>query len=588
MQNAVEVQPTATKQRATYQQPSDKRKVMPKARWPYTSRLNALKTGLSTWLPTLIELSQFMNPTRGFFNRPTPNQGNKIDHKIVINGHARRACRTMASGMTSGLTSPSRPWFRLGVGNTDLQQIQEVQIWLDEVQKTILDIFARSNVYGCLHSAYEELGTFGTACIFLMEDFKDVIRCRVFTAGEYYLGCGSDGRVNAFGRMFQMTVGQLVEEFGKDNVSPNVLAQYNQNNVDTWINVNILIEENTDRVPDMADFENMPYRCLYWEDGSADDKYLRLDGYETFPILAPRWDTTTTMDVMGKGPGWDSLGDTKMLQKQERDKLLAVDKVGNPPVQLDASVLGEFNSLPGGVTRSSSTIPNTGVRAAYEVRPDINAMQLSINETKKSISESMYSDLFLMLMQDHGQMTAAEIYERQSEKLQILGPVLERLENELLNPLIERTFEIALKNGLFPQIPIALSNQEVKVKYISILAQAQKMVGVTAVDQWTTGVGMTMKLDPEAGDIMEVDEINREKADMLAIPQKMVASPEKIAQKRAARAKQAAMASNMQAAQGAASAAKDAGAGMQSAGTTPMANGNSALDNTLSALTGRQ
>lgn len=564
----------------------DMRGKMPAERWPYIKRFGAMKAELATWLPTYMELSQFLNPTRGFFFNVTPNKGTKIDHRVVLDGHARRACRTLASGMTSGLTSPSRPWFRLAVDNPSLQEMQPVQIWLDSVQKIMLDIFAKSNIYGCLHSAYEEIGTFGTACIFIQEDFKDVIRGRVFTAGEYFLSCGPDGRVNGFGRQFSMTIDQLVTEFGKENVSPSVFAQWKQSNTQQWVKVNMLIEVNDDRVPDRADFANMPWRCLYWEEGSAEDRYLRLEGYVSFPLLAPRWDTTTTSDVYGKGPGWDSLGDVKMLQKQQRDKFMAVDKVGNPPVQMDASVQGEFNSLPGGVTRSNSTVPNMGVRAAYEVRPDVNALREDIMETQKAISASMFADLFLMLMQEHGQMTAAEVYERQSEKLQILGPVLERLENELLNPLIERTFEICLGNNLLPPPPKELQGSEIKIKYVSILAQAQKMVGVTAVDQWTAGVGMTMKLDPEAGDILEVDEINREKADMLAIPQKMVASPERVAQKRKARADANAMAANLQAAKIASEAAKGGAGAVKDLAGAPMGQ-NSALDSTLAAITGR-
>lgn len=576
----------ATGSSPMYEERKDKRKQMPKERWPYTKRFNAMKTEFASWMPKGQELAQFLNPTRGFFGQTNPNQGKKIDHKIVLDGHARRACRTLASGMTSGLTSPSRPWFHLAVEGQELQEMQPVQIWLDEVQRIILDIFARSNIYGCLHSGYEEIATFGTACIYLQEDYKDVIRGRVFTYGEYYLACGPDGRVNSFGRAFKMTIGQLVAEFGKDNVSPSVKTSFEQHNTEQWVSVNMLIEPNDDRVPDQKNFENMAYRCLYWEEGTSDDRYLRLEGYESFPTLTPRWDTTTSQDVYGNGPGADSLGDVKMLQKQQRDKLLAVDKVGNPPVQMDASVNGEFNSLPGGVTRTNSTVPNMGVRAAYEVRPDINAMMLDIQETKKAISESMYSDLFMMLMQEHGQMTAAEIYERQSEKLQILGPVLERLENELLNPLIERTFEIGLRNGIFPPPPDELQGADIKIKYVSILAQAQKMVGITAVDQWTTGVGMMMRLDPEAGDILECDEINRGKADMLAIPQKFVASTDKIAAKRKARADAQAQAANLQAAEMAAGAAKSGAGAVKDLGATPMGQ-NSALDSTLAALTGR-
>lgn len=561
-------------------------------RWSFVKRSGAMWNEGMTWYPAWKELAQFCNPTRGFFFDEQPNRGKQINFTQVIDGHARRAVRTLASGMTSGLTSPSRPWFRLGLPDPDLATSAAAKIWLDEVQSRMLDVFAKSNIYGVLHSMYEEIGTFGTACSFLEEDPKDVIRGRVYTAGEYFLACGPDGRVNTFYRRFWMSTFQLIEAFGADNCSPTVQAQFG-NHQDLWHKVHHLIEVNDDRIPAFKDFKNMPFRSIYWEDGSMINTYLSLGGYQEFPLLTPRWDTTTTADAYGRGPGWDALGDVKMLQKERREGLTALAKVVNPPMQKDGSVQGDVNTMPGGITVSSSNVPNAGLRPAYQINPDLNAMRQEVLDTKKAISEAFFADLFLMLQDDtRSGITATEIAERQAEKLQILGPVLERLENELLNPLITRTFAIMFRAGLFPPPPPEIQGMELKIQYISVLAQAQKMAAVTAIDQWTGAIITEAQeaQDPTILDIIDFDEKNAEKADMLGVPAKIVRSPDAIAQKRQQRAQQAQAAQQAQMMNvGADTGAKVASA-VKSLSDAKVGAGedgsNSALDSVLNGITG--
>lgn len=555
---------------------------------PYQKKFGYMKQEHQTWAPALLELSQFCNPTRGFFSGMTPNNGKKIDHRLLLDSHARRAVRTLASGMVSGLTSPSRPWFAIGVPDQELKDNDEVREWCDIVENILFDIFSRSNIYGALHSMYEEIGTFGTASLMLMEDFEQVIRARSFTAGEYFLACDAKGRVRTFAREFFMTVSQVIEEFGEENVSASVKAAYQNKQTEMWVKINMLIEPNTEREPGYQDFKHMPFRCLYWQEGET-FTLLRQDGFEEFPVLAPRWDTTTTADAYGRGPGWDALGDVKMLQKEQRMKLEGIDKRNNPPTQQDSSVEGDAQTMPGGVTRYNGIMgPNAGVRPAYQIDPAVRELREDINDCKQAISAAFYADLFLMFINDTGgKMTATEVAERQSEKLQVLGPVLERLENELLSPLIERTFAIANRMGLIPPAPKVMQGSDLKIRYISILAQAQKMVGATAMSQVLGFVGNLSQLDPETADIIDTDETGRIYADNLATPAKMMRSRDKVEARRQARAQAAQQAQQAQVALAAAKAGRDMAGAAKDLGMTQVGQ-NSALDATLGAITGAQ
>lgn len=562
-------------------------------RWAFVKRAGALRNEGNLWYPAWRDLSKYINPTRGFFYETRPNVGYEIDHKTIIDSTAEDAMNTLASGMVSGLTSPSRPWFRLALPEFDLMEVGEVKYWLDTVQNRMLDVFAKSNVYGGLSTIYEEVATFGTACGFLEEDYNDIIRMRVYTIGEYYLGTGPDGRVNAFYRRFWMTTSQLVKEFGIENCTMQVQTLFRNNQPDVWIRVNFLIEENDERIVQYKDYKNMKYRSCYWEDGAMMDSYLRIGGYEEMPVLTPRWATTTTADAYGRSPGWKMLGDVKMLQRLQKNKLIALDKVTNPPVQVDASVQGEANMLPGGVTRFSSTMPNAGVKPAYQVNPDLQAIEATIKVTQDAIKRKSFSDLFLMMIDAERSgtpITATEVMERQSEKLSILGPVLERLESELLNPLIDRTFGIMWRNGLIPPPPKAIEGMELKIQYVSILAQAQKMIGTTAMQQVLAYAGQLATLQVNGQGAAVIDNINfdeqlMEYADMLGIPAKTMNTPEAKDQIRQARAQAQAQAQAQQqamvAAQGIATGAKAA----KDASQAPLGQ-NSALDAVLAGIKG--
>ncbi len=499
-------------------------------------RFDQLKQEFNKWAPALKEIQRWIAPTCGFFEGEQPNQGRSIDHKTILDSTAERALGSLAAMMQSGLTSPSRPWFRMGVANTDQDETQAARFWLDDSVRRMLLAMAKSNVYGVLYAMYEECAAFGTAAFMILEDFKTIIRGRFFTIGEYYLGVGSDGRVNAFARRYQLTVGQVVEEFGIDNCSQSVKDAYARKQLDSWVVVRHLIQPNAGMDSTKKGRKGMAFESCYWEEGSTGETYLREAGFEEFPVMAPRWKLTRSTDTNGRGPGWYVLGDTKMLQKQQKDKLIALAKIGDPPVQVDGSV-GAVSLIPGGVTRTDAVAGDGGVKAAYEVNPNMEQIEYSITLTKEAIKEGLFANLTMMMQDLEGDKTKFEIAKRHEEKLLLLGPVLERLQSEGLGPMIERIFNVMLRTGQLLPPPPELEGMELKIEYISLLAQAQQIVGTTAIEQVFAFAGSIAAVDPEVMDNIDTDESLQSYAGMVGVPGKMMRAPEVRAKMREARQK---------------------------------------------------
>lgn len=468
----------------------------------YRRQYDALKNERASWLPVWKELGAYLAPTRGFFDGQQPNQCRRVDHKTLLDSAPCLAVEVLCAGMMSGLTSPVRSWFDLSLAPEELMDLPGAREWVFDVKKRLEEVFAKSNVYGVLHGFYEEIAVFGTAAFLLEEDREKGLFCRPFTVGEYCLGTDEKGRVNRFGREFFMTGEQLVSAFGQEHVPPYVAALPAHEKTTKYYKVFHLIIPNHRHEPGFEDKLHMPFASIYFmEDGHV----LRRGGYKEFPVIAARWEVKNASDVYGKGPGWKCLGDVKMLQKMQKTKLVALDKSTNPPVMVSANVQGEVNLLPGGITRYNGSADGA-VRPAYQVQPDLNALEAAIESVRALVRSQFFADVFLSLSaQNYAGMTATEVAERHQEKMLVLGPVLERLKNELLDPLIDRAFNLLSRQGLLPPPPQSIQGLPLKVEYVSMIAQAQKAAGLSSLLQGLNYAATLAAVKPELTNRVDYD-----------------------------------------------------------------------------------
>jgi hypothetical protein len=179
------------------------------------------------------------------------------------------------------------------------------------------------------------------------------------------------------------------------------------------------------------------------------------------------------------------------------------------------------------------------IQSLYQVNLDLSHLLNDIQDVRERINASFFADLFLMLANDNRSgTTATEIAERHEEKLLMLGPVLERLHNEMLDPMIDVCFNHLLEGGLLPPPPEELQGMELNVQYVSTLAQAQRAVGVQSVDRLLGTVGAIAGLKPDVIDKLDTDQIVDAYSDMLGVDPSMIVADDKVAIIREERAKQ--------------------------------------------------
>jgi hypothetical protein len=425
-------------------------------------RLTALDRERASWFAHWRELSEYILPRRGSFIGATArsNRGAKQNGKL-LDSTAMLAARTMASGLMAGVTSPARPWFRLGLANPEVSAIPEVRAWLDVVTELMFRVFARSNLYNALAVAYEELGVFGTAAVIVVEDAKETVRAYPLTAGEYWLGASERLTVNTLYRSLTLTSFQLVERFGRDAVSTPVRERYDRGEWDGEVEVvhciepNVAVDEGNGRGGRPVGREvgpPWPLRSVWFERHGAEDALLHVGGYEEFPAFCPRWHLIGN-DVYGRSPGMEALPDARSLQRMQQRFAEALDKMVNPPMVAPPSLRGErLSQKPGTVTYVPDTAGQT-FRPAYDLKLPLDQMTAAIRDRQQAVRAAFYADLFLMATHLEEVRSATEIAERREEKLVMLGPVLERLHDDLLEPLIGRVFQIMSRAGQIPPPP---------------------------------------------------------------------------------------------------------------------------------------
>lgn len=521
------------------------------------NQLSQLITARTSYDSHWKELSDFILPNCGRFL--TTDAGRNKRNTKVVDPTGGLASRTLESGMLSGITSPTRPWFSLNTPNKQLMDSWPVKMWLSQVVELMNDVMNKSNWYQSLTVLYRYLGTFATGAISILEDDEDVIRTHVLPIGSYYISNSDRLQVDTVFRKFSMTCRQLVAKFGLENVSDSVKSAWDTGAYETWFEVVHAVLPNTNRDTGKLNSKNKRYSSIYYEPGGSGDKLLSESGFDEMPILVPRWDINGEDAYGSSCPGILALGGVKALQLQQKRKDQAIDKLVNPPMMAPSSMKNErLSLLPGDVSYVNGAGDMGGFKPVYEINPRINELLESIQDGRQLVNECYFVPLFNMFSNINTRSMPIEaVNEMRDEKMLQIGPVLDRLNDELLDPAIDRIFNIMNRRGMLPPPPEELQGQPLRVEYTSVMAQAQKAVGIGSIERFVGFIGnMAAAGFQQAADKLDVDQAIDEYGDMLGVPTTITKSDEQVQAEREQRAQQQQAAQNLQMGAGAADIAK--------------------------------
>jgi len=520
-------------------------------------RLLGLRVNRYSWWTHWRELADYFLPRR-YKWIVTPNQmarGSPINQHI-LDSTGVICARNLASGLVSGKSSPTRPWFKLRVGTIDSTQTGPVSLWLKECERILYLIFAESNFYNSIAQYYFDLVIFGTATLLIYEDYENVINCINPCAGEYYIDIDGKYRPTIFYREFTLTVSAVVDEFGYDRCSSSVQALYDDPggaNLTRELIIAHSIEPNNDgKGPGFGFSDKFAFRELYWEwGGSASPQgsnyqpqgFLRRKGYLDQPNITCRWDIVSN-DAYGRSPGMDALPDQKQVQLETRRKAQAIDKMVNPPLVADVQLKNQPASLlPGGMTylQGFAQSGKPAISSIYDTHNfPVEGITADIEMAQQRLSKTFFNDVLMTASQfeTRSNVTAVEWNMRKSESMVALGPALDRIDNECLGPTIDRVFGIASRAGVFPPAPPEIQGQMIQINYVSMLKQAQDATAAGGIEALLKLGGELEGIKPGSMMNIDIDYAIDKYSTLQNNDPKLIRSPQALAQLRADEAKQ--------------------------------------------------
>ena len=542
-------------------------------------RYEALRTERNGWDAAWRSLAELFLPCRWRSDTDTTaHQSPKLNGRLV-NSAGVLAMRTLAAGMQGGMTSPVRPWFRLTTKGDDIAGMPGLNAWLEEVTSRMQRVLHESNFYNAVHGLYADLGTFGTGLLIETAD-EDGIHFHLIRAGEYVLDVNGRNEVDTFFRRLNMTARQIVDRWGEDRVPDAVRnvakRETGQGGVVRFDVIHGVFPRRDARGG--LGGENKPFASVYWlqaAGGSGKPCILSEGGFDSFPAYAPRWDVNGA-DVYGRSPAMDVTPDCRMLQAMTATLRKMQHKIADPPLAADSSIKAfGVDITPGALNFvDMGRLTSAGAPIVPIQQPEPQALNYTmqgIQGVEKVINDGLYVDLFRMLIDDdRRQITATEIQAKQQEKMILIGPVVERLHKELLEPLIIRTYMLMGQYGVLPPMPDGMHYAELDVAFESVLAQAQKLTATSSIDQGMAFVVNAAQVAPDALDMLDTDSMVKSYLDRVGMPEGCLRDEQTVRQIRQQKARAQAAAQQQEEAALATQQAVDMTAAAKNLGQTPV------------------
>ena len=473
-------------------------------------RYDRLKAQRQNWESHWQEVADYMQPRKADVTK-TRSKGDKRT-ELIFDGSPLQSVELLAASLHGMLTNPSTPWFSLRFKQNDMENEDEAKEWLEDATEVMYAAFNKSNFQQEIFELYHDLITFGTAAMFIEEDDEDILKFSTRHINEIFIAENDKGRIDTVFRKFSLSARAVIQKFG--DVSMNIMTKANK---DPYEEVSILhaVYPRSDFDPKKQDKQNMPFESVYLDAESGDE--LSVSGFREFPFVVPRY-LKASHEIYGRSPAMTALPDVKMLNEMSKTTIKSAQKQVDPPLLVpDDGFMLPVRTIPGGLN-----FYRAGTRDRIEPLNIGANTPLGLNmeeQRRNSIRNAFYVNQ--LMMQSGPQMTATEVIQRNEEKMRLLGPVLGRLQSELLKPLIDRCFALILRKNLFRPAPEFLAGQDIEIEYVSPLAKAQKSTELSSIMRAIEILGSLSNVAP-VFDHINMDKLVRHLADIVGVPQKIL------------------------------------------------------------------
>jgi hypothetical protein len=489
------------------------------------SRANSIIARRDNWDTHYQELADYMLPRKADIVKKRSRGEKRME--LIFDGTALQAIDLLSASLHGMLTSGATPWFHLDMKETDISRDDDVQEWLQDTSMRMIRAFNQSNFETEVHEMYVDLVVFGTGCMFVEMD-NGQLRFSTRHISEFYLQENQYGLVDTVFRKYKQPARQAVQRFGLENVGTFIQKTYDKK-PDEEVEIMHVVMPRAERDTSKRDNKNMPFASYYICMNSS--MLISEGGFQEFPYIVPRF-LKATGEIMGRSPAMVALPDVKMLNLMSKTIIQAAQKQIDPPLLVpDDGFLLPIRTQPGGLnfyragSRDTITPLNTGANIPIGLSME--------DQRRQAIRSAFYVDQ--LLVGGAPNMTATEVVQRQEERMRVIGPVLGRLMNEMLRPLIDRVFALMLREEMLSIPPEILQGRDIDIEYVSPLARAQKSSSLNSTMQ-ALEILLPLAQALPVTDHLDPDGLVEHVTDSLGVPKTTLRSSREVAQMRQERA----------------------------------------------------
>ena len=423
-----------------------------------------------------------------------------------------RAKKILISGLYSYLTNPASRWFALTV--TAPNSTKAEQDWCAETTDIALAVIRESNFYQKIYQFYDDLVTYGVACLYEeMDDVTGLVKFMEIYPRAFVFNRNVWGEVDEVIVSIKMTVSELVEKFG-NSVSEKVKAKV-ENQPKEMVNVLFSVSR-------QYNSKGKPYKSVWIE--KETEHILKEGGYDTFPFFVGQWDTSS-QTLYGSSPTIEALPSVILANRITKTFWLNNEKLANPPLDVPyQGYYGDIDITPGAINYRTDPNPQNGIKPIITTG-NINIDIESLQAARQTINEKMFVDLFLL--DKDTTMTATEVIQRTQEKMLLLGSVIGRLLHEVLAPLVYRTIVLLINSGDLDKPP-----QPFNIEFLSPLAQTQKSSEYQSLVVLLNTVLQIAQFNPDIIDNVNWDNFIRKVANIYSVDSRLLNDEDTVAQVR--------------------------------------------------------
>lgn len=464
-------------------------------------------------------------------------EGTKTSGKVLDNT-AETYQGILTGAIVSTLAPDTVDWAGVKCEDEDVNAIDEAAAWLEDCSKRMSPVFRspRSGFFTTFTEVADAASLMGGGTIFTpFVPGRGIVFTTVPT-DEVSIDEDPYGRVDTLYRDYTLTARQAVQRWGvacPEKVRKAAADDKTASNSFRFVHA---VFPREDRDAQRGDAANLPIASL---DVCVDEfAVVEVGGFHEMPYHHGRL-LKRAGEKYGRGCGHRALADVKSLQKAMKIQITGAEKVMSPPLLVvDDGVTGKIRSGANGITyiRSGAFASDPVKPLNTGARPDLG--EQFIEAMRSRIGAAFYADQVRVVRTDR--MTATEYLGAMEENNRILGPILGRLKDELIGPMVERVFAIMLRMNAFLPIPDVLQGRNIVVNYVSPLVRQQRINQARSFAQFMEVTAPLIAQDKEVLANLRPDNVFRDVGDVLALPKTWFEAPEVVAQGREARAKQVA------------------------------------------------